>query len=523
MSNQRHITFIARATGHLLMLTLVAAVSGCAYFNTYYNAQKLYNSAAKKHRHFPDTTAATGQEKETLKKAIDKYADLALKYPNSRWVIPSLYNMGNSYYLSGEYDKAARKYQEIWQYYPESRYSAWSQLNNALISFNLKQWDKALWELSQIKTEDKDIAQRTAYLEALVLQSVPDYPRAVISWERFLFKHYKSSLAVQARYNYARCLFSLKEFTNAIRELETVLDSRIKSNFRYQAAMLLGKAYQGNGRYDEALKLYQSLLKRESGQERTSAIELEIVNCLAQNAPARNAIREYQELSKKYARTPVSSSALFRVGQIFEDQQELDSALSYYNKARNENPDPLIRDAALKKSADISLLLTYRQQSDQQAAEQSAKLQFLMAEHYLFGLRQADSALATYTRVASGFADQPLAPKAWYAAAWTARNYLSDTLRSDSLFSVLIGRYPQTRYANGARLMLGLPVDTTISDREPDIEMNLHPAETKKDTILPAAADSARTASPDDAVPESPEQPKPLIPGPGMNRDRSTR
>jgi tetratricopeptide (TPR) repeat protein len=498
------------------MLALLAGTLGCAYFNTYYNAQKLYKPASRKHQHFPDTTAATSTEKEGLKKAIDKYADVALKYPNSRWVLPSLYNMGNAYYLRGEYDKAARKYQEIRQYYPESKYSVWSQLNSALIFYNLKQWDKALWELSQIKTDDKSINQRTAYLEALILQTVPDYPKAIISWERFLYNHYKSDLAIEARYNYARCLFFLKEFTNSIRELETILDSRIKRNFRYQVTMLLGQAYQGNGRHSAALPLYQRLLKRESDKGRISAIELEILNCQTPGITADSAVGLYYSLAQKYPKTAISSEALFKIGQLYEAGQELDSALVYYNKARNENPAAHIREAALKKSADISLLLAYRQQSDQQAAEQSAKLQFLMAEHYLFGLNKPDSALAAYTRVATGSGDQLLAPKAWYAAAWTARKYLSDTLKSDSLLAVLIEKYPRTRYANGARLMMNQPIDTTVSDIEPEIEMNVKPLEQKKDAP-PAPPDTAQTLPPDIDVKDTP--PTPLIPGPNMNRE----
>ncbi|MDQ7798484.1 MAG: tetratricopeptide repeat protein [Candidatus Edwardsbacteria bacterium] len=518
-NNNRHIN-LGKRTGFVLMLAMLAGNSGCAYFNTYYNAQKLYNSASRKHQQFPDTTAATSAEKEELKKAIDKYADVALRHPNSRWVVPSLYNMGNAYYLRGEYDKAARKYQEIWQYYPESKYSPRAQLNNALISQNLKQWDKALWELSQIKTDDGNINQRAAYLEALILQAVPDYPKAIISWERFLHNHYKSDLAVEARYNYARCLFSLNEFSNSIRELEMILDSRIKRTFRYQVTMLLGQAYQANGRHSRALPLYRRLLRRESDKGRISAIELEILNCQRPGLTAADAAGLYHGLAQKYPKTAVSSEALFKIGQIHEAGQELDSALAYYNKARNENPAAQIREAALKKSADISLLLAYRQQSDQQAAEQSAKLQFLMAEHYLFGLNKPDSALAVYRRVAGGSGDNQLAPKAWYAAAWTARNYLSDTLSSDSLFYILIEKYPRTRYANGARLMLNQPVDTTVIDTEPEIEMNIRPLEQKPEAP-PARPDSAQAQPPDSVAKDAPSAP--LIPGPNINRSMDTR
>jgi TolA-binding protein len=496
---------------------------GCAYFNTYYNAQKLYKPVSKKHQQFPDTTSASVSEKDILNKAIDKFAYVALKYPNSRWVLPSLYNMGNSYYLRGEYDKASRKYQEIWQYYPDSKYSVLSQLNNAVISYNLKLWDKARWEISQIKSSDKKISRRAEYLEALILQNMPDYPKAVIAWERFLFNNYKTELTLSARYNYAYCLFQLREYNNSIRELILVLDSGVKKDFHYQVSMLLGKAYQSVGNYDEAMASYKKIIKRETIKERISQIELEMANCNASTDSFGNAIRNYISISNKYPKTPVAAGAFFRIAQLYEMQQNLDSALAYYNKSRNENQSSSIREIALKRSADLSLLLAYRQQSNQQALEQSAKLQFLMAEHYLFSLNQPDSAVSTYHRVASNFPDQPLAPKAWYAAAWTAREYLSDTIFSDSLFNELVERYPKTRYANGARQILGLPLDTLIRDHEPDIEINLKPLETNKIDQQTNPPDSAITPE-QTVVPVGKKLPeKPKIPKPDFNTDNPTR
>lgn len=496
----------------LLPVLLIMSVSGCAYFNTYYNAQKLYKSASKKHDQFPDTIAVTSSEKIDLKKAIDKYSEVVLKYPNSRWVPPSLFYMGNSYYFSGQYDKASRKYQELWQYYPNSKYSAPAQLNNAQISYRLKQWDRSLWDLSQIKSNDNTIVAKAAYLEALVWQTIPDFPRAAIFWERFLFKHYKSNLAGTARYNYAVCLMGLGEYTNSIRELEMLLDGRIKKGIRYQASMLLGQCYQKTNRHSAALKIYYKLNKRETDKEKNSNIELEIANCRARQMTDSAAVEQYQSLARRYPKTPVASVAFYQIAEIFEKEQNLDSALGYYNAARNENPTSIIREPALKKSADIALLLAYRQQSDQQALAQSAKLQFLMAEHYLFELNQADSAVSAYKRVASDINDRTLSAKAWYAAAWTIRNYLSDTVESNRMFDTIITQYPKTRYANGARTILNLPIDTTIIDQEPQIEMNIKPIKPKNDnapTIPNTPGDSLKIEEPSENKPGMPPASKP--------------
>ncbi len=495
--------------------TTLLWLTGCAYFNTYYNANRLYSSASKDHRQFPDTVAASPSARENLRKAIDKYAQVAVKYPNSRWVLPSLYHMGSSYYLMGEFDKAERKYQEILQYYPNSRYALMSQLNQALISYRMRQWDKALWELSRIREGDPRTIQQAAFLEALVKQSMADQPRAAIAWESFLYRHYRSRLATPARYNYALVLISLGETSNAARELELLLDSRLKKDFRYQASLLLAQCYRESGRPDQALAIYRHLQKGRPDQAKIPRLELEMAHARATNLPPLESSSEYKRLAAKYPKTEISAEALFQVAKIFETQQQPDSALEYYNRARSENPSPVIREAALKKSADLSLLLAYRQQSDQQAAEQSSKLQFLMAEHYLFALSRPDSAVASYRRVAENFSEQPLAPKAWYAAAWVSREHLGRNSESDSILRLIIERYPNTRYANGAREQLGLPIDTTISDAEPNIEVNLKPIEdrpsepTRPDSIIPAGRHAPGEQEPPTG---------PTIPGPDLYR-----
>lgn len=490
-------------------------LTGCAYFNTYYNASRLYSSASKDHRQFPDTVAASPAARENLRKAIDKYAQVAVKYPDSRWVLPSLYRMGGAYYLIGEFDKAERKYLEIMQFYPNSRFAPMSQLNQALISYRLRQWDKALWELSRIREGDARTIQQAAFLEALVKQSMADQPRAAIAWESFLYRHYRSRLATSARYNYALVLISLGETSNAARELELLLDSRLKKDFRYRASLLLAQCYRESGRPDQALAIYRRLQKGHPDQTKIPRLELEMAHARAANLPPLESYSEYKQLAAKYPKTEISAEALFQVAKIFEGQQQPDSALEYYNRVRSENPSPFIREASLKKSADLSLLLAYRQQSDQQAAEQSAKLQFLMAEHYLFALNQPDSAVASYRRVAENFSEQPLAPKAWYAAAWASREHLGRNAEADSILGIIIERYPKTRFANGARERLGLPIDTTISDAEPNIEVNLKPVEIRPSE--PPRPDSI-TSGNKQAPGEQETPPGPTIPGPDLHR-----
>ncbi|HTY07705.1 MAG TPA: hypothetical protein VMF29_00940, partial [Candidatus Edwardsbacteria bacterium] len=129
------------------------------------------------------------------------------------------------------------------------------------------------------------------------------------------------------------------------------------------------------------------------------------------------------------------------------------------------------------------------------------------------------------------YPDQPLAPKALYAAAWASERFLADTAAADSLYRGVIETWPSTRYANGARDRLGLPLDGSVDDVEPDIEFKATAAPAAADTANPAPAKQApgqdvEPENPKDQQQPPPDQPpdKKMIPGPDdLQRKSETR
>ena len=60
--------------------SILALLSGCAYFNTFYNAQRYYKEGLK------DEESKKGTGKAEFKKSLEKAVIVARDYPDSRWV-----------------------------------------------------------------------------------------------------------------------------------------------------------------------------------------------------------------------------------------------------------------------------------------------------------------------------------------------------------------------------------------------------------------------------------------------------
>jgi tetratricopeptide (TPR) repeat protein len=298
-AQQKKIRWLTR---YLAAALMISVTGGCAYFNSYYNAKKLYDSGSRSRRGFPDTLLAAGAETAALQQAAEKFVKVAGTYPNSRWVSPSLYYMGNCYFFLGQNEKALRKYQEVWQFYGSGKYAPLARLNSAVLSYKTGDYPAALLELQVLNScPDQRISQQAAFLEAEVSQASGDYAQAAILWQRFLFNHPKSEFAVEARFKYAQILIAQDQPRQAALELEILAGRRLPPKKGYQIRLLLAQCYQTLGESQKALELYRTLLKKAlPNSAQADLLELFISQILAGSAALPEAMQIYDRLARKY-------------------------------------------------------------------------------------------------------------------------------------------------------------------------------------------------------------------------------
>jgi tetratricopeptide (TPR) repeat protein len=138
-------------------VSLIAA-SGCSvgefiasYFNTYYNAQRLFSEAEEEVWNQPDTrllgrnllaqfTIPSGTRTKFLS-VIEKTSKLLQYHPESNLVDNALLMIGMSYYYQAEYPKAERKFIELLDGYPSSNLAVEAKLMLAYTSYKMNARD----------------------------------------------------------------------------------------------------------------------------------------------------------------------------------------------------------------------------------------------------------------------------------------------------------------------------------------------------------------------------------------------
>ena len=129
---------------HLLFL-----FSGCAYFNTFYNAER-YFQEAEKARLLKAGESLPSSAKTAYQNVIDKSIHVIKKYPQSKYVHPAMLLIGKSRFYLEEFTQAESMFRQLKLEGGED-YESESQFWLALTKWKSGRVQSALDELHSLK------------------------------------------------------------------------------------------------------------------------------------------------------------------------------------------------------------------------------------------------------------------------------------------------------------------------------------------------------------------------------------
>ncbi|HOQ80892.1 MAG TPA: tetratricopeptide repeat protein, partial [Candidatus Cloacimonadota bacterium] len=129
-----------------LLLGIVLFFTSCAYYNTFYNAKKYFESAQKKpltNRNKPSANAI-----EEYNKVIKKCGVILTDYKDSKWADDALFLLAKALYYRGNNElQALEKAEDLIKFYPDSPFVPESHILIARINYTLYKKDEAFKKL----------------------------------------------------------------------------------------------------------------------------------------------------------------------------------------------------------------------------------------------------------------------------------------------------------------------------------------------------------------------------------------
>ncbi len=362
---------ILRITRPLLILLLVSFLFGsCAvwdfvriryqnvtgYFNTYYNASKLFQEALdeinkeeeskdlmieKTNPFIFNIPPATVQK---FDKVIEKCSKLLNDYSESKWVDNALLLIGKCYYYKQEYGRADRKFNELLQTFPKSNLIPEAQLWLGKTYFMLERDEDATQMIEKSILTAKELEQPEVVSEGyFTLGDMALY----LNKQSETLEFYKKGINdAEDKSRKARIQFMLARLEeklgnkNAARMAYLkVLDYNPPDKMRFNAEIQYVRLSRELGDFKTAFMTLVQMLETPRFIDYDAQIQLNIGHTLAASGDYKTAIEQYKYVDTTFKGKPEAAEAYYSVARIYEYQlKDYDNAAENYTKAKFEFP-----------------------------------------------------------------------------------------------------------------------------------------------------------------------------------------
>ncbi len=451
-----------------LLLILGALVfSGCAYFNTFYNAKKQFGDAEKAYLANPPDLEISSSQRDLYEQAIKKASKILVFYPNSKYVDDALFLMGKAYFRMEEFGKSRRKFEELLVNYPKSDFRFEAGYLLGTIHYYLDEPTRARDALTAVIESKKknSWADDAQYLLGEMTFWNGQYREARKEYARVTEDYPKSELRADAVFKIGECQYKLEQYQGALEAYLEARDLQFSARLRYQIELRIGECYQKLGRFQNALDTFSDLARSDRYLEHLPEIQLRVSEVYYLMGDSARAIERYEDIVRQNEKTKEAAWAYYQLGLIFmEDLSDLEKSKEYFDKSKSEAPTSDAAQLASLRRSQIGKLEEYRLKAVSADSLQLAEAYFSLGEVYLLDLNHPDSALVYYRKVLAQNQGSKYAPRSQYAAAWITESSLRDSLSAQRLYQELIDRYPYSESANTARRRLGQPAMSDTSD-----------------------------------------------------------
>lgn len=490
------------------------------YFNAYYNASRLFNEAEKEV--LDAQFQSTGQEvnrntppkpipttaTQKFNAVIDKCSQILTFHDKSAYADDALFLIGKSYFYLNDPLRAERKFGEMLQLYPDGNLAIDAQLWLLRTYEKLKKYPEAeelasaVVRIAQEEGEADLAAESFAIIGRMSLAN-GNQERAIENFRLSIQTGGNPSYAAGVQLQLAELHRARGDSLQALDDFANVMNLKPSLDEEFTARIRIVRILEDLKQFPEAERELDAIIDDFRFVSFMASLRLERATVLQGMGRLVDAMREYVYVDTAFARTESGARAAFALGELYE-QTYLDygAAKMYYTRA-SAIADPLKAKTARRKAEAFGTLDTQSkklQQLDSTLAALSlrepdtvetsdslashsdsltavqrdsdikrlrgdlAQACYEIGNVYYGELDLPDSAFLYYRRAYSFSSDSVLSPRILFIQGQIAQKYSERSYGdANELFRTIISTYPASPYASEARSLLGIP-DTVKRD-----------------------------------------------------------
>jgi TolA-binding protein len=497
----------------------LALVAACAYFNTLYNAEQKYKEAKKSESRpgaqaaQPPAPGAPNPNARTYEAVVEKCKSMIANYPDSKHVDDAMLLSARALCELGRYEEAVSALDTLTQRFPKSNLRDDADFLKGKALHADKKFDLAAPVLRDFvrahrKSDDRPEA---LYLLCTSLMEVGLNEEAVTALEMLEEDHGRSQYRFKAQVEMADILAKKELYDESLAVYRRMSEARIPESYRYDVWLGMARVQEQVGDHDGAIQTLEGVKTLPRSVEKEPIAILLRARAHAALDSTALAIKEYKDVTVRFARGAYAAEAYFHLGGIYEGMDSLQTAQRNYQEVPRAYSGSEFAEDAIKRSGDISRILKVQATAGDDSPEAVAMRTFSMAEIQLFQFESPQKAIPSYEKVANEFPQSEYAPRAVYALGYIHGVVLGDTVKAREWYDVLMARYPDTAQAQLAHgFYKGAapppPMSEWVQKRPSPAAGGTPPPVTdpqrgrRQPQQRPAPADTTRTVAPPDTA-----------------------
>ncbi len=328
--------------------------------------------------------------------AVDSYEEIASSTSDRERRARARYEQAELLYRVRDIERSAAAYREAIESTEDPAIRRAARYGLAWTLYDLDRPDEAGQEAEALLAEgglDDELEASTMHLVGASAQRTGDAARACQAFEMLLANHPNSSLAYEARFGLGVCQAALGRYDDAAKTLDTVLRRHREGAANDRVLYELAFVYEDAGRADDRTKTFRRLVR---------------------DHPA----------------SPLAPEVRFRLGEERYGADDMKGASEAYAAVLAESPGDYLDEALYKKGW-----------ADKKRGESA-------------------DAVACFQRLAAECPKSPLRGEALYLAAEMSRE-LGDSKTAEALCRDLLKAYPDHELTETAHLTLALALHDT--------------------------------------------------------------
>ena len=380
-------------------LCLLLFLKGCAYFNTFYNAEEHFETAERIRIENLGSNLPSRAIQE-YGKAIEKSEKVLREYSDSRYVKNARLLKGKSHYFRREYDSAVSIFSQLIQ---EKDFNLEAKYWLALCKWKDLKPQPAINDLKNLISgvESDEFKSRIFLSIGEIYLSINDSENAYQNLNKGANLSKNRLLREEVYFQIAEISFENNDFDKALDSYQKVLSNTISITRIQESNLKIVQIYRLRGELEKSANIIQDLLVDEDFNSIKADLDLELIKIEFERGKIDFAIQNYDRIGKDYPNTKTAIEAYFLLSEIYLSSLYLDfeKVQFFMNESMRQNTNSSFKQIINKRRNDIDKLIQLDIELKQLKNSERVENLFLTGQILAFNLAKYDESKTYFEEI----------------------------------------------------------------------------------------------------------------------------